>query len=318
METPALPGWLETLLREHAGTHGPLYGGFLADHLPMALLARYELGGDEADLRAYADVYAERLSPPEPHPHAPVASFDARLGDRAAYGAYLSFFARALHDEGRVAVLRAYLPRLVSAWVRDAYHPIIRLAYGVRFACDVEIAAGLAYLASVGPDPELAAQAPRVARAGELPRPRDVPGVIFAQKYQAVLESGALPAAAGALPDNVGGIAELALDAFNTTHDFLALHLVTGTHAFAICLPYLGDDALALLRTGIAAGYLAIGAPTFERGAPLRPAQIDDEHDTKLAFSCADLAGRFDSPVFREATRVYRPATGAPSPASPR
>lgn len=86
------------------------------------------------------------------------------------------------------------------------------------------------------------------------------------------------------------------LEVFHATHDFFALHLVTASHAARICAPLAGADFPGLYSTGIAAGYLAIGAPEFEMipmpedavevPLGLDPNSAQDEHDIKIAYVC--------------------------------
>ena len=45
---------------------------------------------------------------------------------------------------------------------------------------------------------------------------------------------------------------------------------------------------------------------------PPSPATIDDEHDTKLAFTCVDQAEAFNSPAFDAAVEVYSSARQFP------
>lgn len=67
----------------------------------------------------------------------------------------------------------------------------------------------------------------------------------------------------------------------------------------------LADSMPGLLNVGVFAAYLAVGGPSFEPARPPVRAQIDDEHDAKLAFTCKDQAEYLDSAAFRPAARVY-------------
>ena len=302
-----LPHWLANLLQEHRNTHGPLYGGFLSDHLPMMALAFHGLGADRAVIEARRDAYAERLDPPISLRPSARESIAPALGNRAAYASLLAFFDAEIAALGIAGALAAHLPGLISGWVRDAFHPIIRLAYGVRFGCASEAAAGLAYLGSVGPHPALAALATdaRQVEALTFPPPAAASGRTFDEKYQAVVASGALDGAMHVVGDNRRRMAEAALAAFHQTGDFFALHLVTGCHALAVCADAIGFREDALLNAGLFAGYLAAGAPAFRDDAPAHAWPIDDEHDAKLAFSCSELANLLDSERFRQAAALH-------------
>ena len=310
----AVPTWLTDKLRDHRDRHGPHYQGFLSDHLPMALLAIRALGAGRSSLATYAAEYKGRLDPPVRHTKEPPASLAVACGKLAAYGALLAYFDREFGRHGMAKTLATHLPDLASGWVRFAFHPIIRLAYGVRFEVESEVAAGLAYLACAGPDNALRAFARAARRQDEVALPSAIPvanETPFEDRYNAVVASGALSSRVVVLPDNQRALAELALALFNDTHDFFALHVVTGTHALGVCADAIGLDIDSLMSAGLLAAYLAIGAPPFDSEARPTPARIDDEHDAKMAFTCLDQARRLSSRRFEEAASIYA-ASGLP------
>lgn len=273
----------------------------------MMALALHGLGAGRAVIEARREAYAKRLDAPvSPRPSAPESTAPA-LGNRAAYASWLGFFDAEIAALGIAGALAAHLPGLISGWARDAFHPIIRLAYGVRFGFAPEAAAGLAYLASVGPHPALEALAANAREVDALtfPSPAAASGRTFDEKYQAALASGALDGAVHVVGDNRRRMAEAALAAFHQSGDFFALHLVTGCHALAVCADAIGFKEDALLNAGLFAGYLAAGAPAFGGDAPAQAWRIDDEHDAKLAFSCSELASLLDSERFRQAAALH-------------
>ena len=309
VEIPPVPAWLLHRLRVHRDEHGPHYQGHLSDHLPMTLLALHASCAMRAEVGRYAARYLERLDPPVRHARRAPAEFARAVGDPDAYGPLVAFFDEEIARRGTRGTLEAWLPGLVSGWVRYAFHPIIRLAYGVRFDVASEVSAGLAYLASAGPDPALQALADAAARDGEpvLPPPCPTRAEPFERRYNATVASGALGGRVVIVPDNRRRLAELGLALFNDTHDFFALHVVTGTHALGVCADAIGLPVDGLQSAGFLAAYVTIGAPRFDASAEPSPATIDDEHDAKLAFACAELAGSLDSDRFRAAARVYAP-----------
>lgn len=302
-----VPEWLSERLLVHRNQHGPHYGGHLSDHLPMALLAMWANGAGQDALASYATRYRQRLDPPVQHVRRPPTQIAGAVGDVGAYGSLLAYFDREVARAGTRATLENWLPRLLSGWVRFAFHPVIRLAYGIRFDVASEIVAGLAYLASAGPDPALQALADG-ARHGDEPLsappfpPLNEP---FERRYNATVASGALAERVVVVPDNRCRLAELSLAVFNDTHDFFALHMVTGTHALAVCADAIDMEADGLLSAGLLAAYITVGAPRFDPAAEPRPASIDDEHDAKLAFACADLARSLGSKAFEKAAQTY-------------
>ena len=88
--------------------------------------------------------------------------------DRAPtdYRHWLSEYLDRMSREGADAVLREALPRYISGWARDAYHPLIRLAYGWEFGVLEEAAAALAYLRSCSADPALEIRAKTMHTTG--------------------------------------------------------------------------------------------------------------------------------------------------------
>ena len=302
-----VPDWLAESLRIHRDTQGPHYQGHLSDHLPMALLAMWAAGAGQSDLERYAALYRDRLDPPVRHAQDPPPEFAEAVGHLDAYGSMLAFFDGEIARRGTRRTLATWLPPLVSGWVRYAFHPIIRLAYGIRFDVASEVAAGLAYLASAGPDPALEALAETALPGDELLLPLPGPALAepFERRYNATVAAGALKGRVVALPDHRRRVAELGLALFNDTHDFFALHVVTGTHALGVCTDAIGLEADGMLAAGFLAAYVTIGAPRFDPGAGPAPASVDDEHDAKLAFTCMDQARLLDSSRYRDASAVY-------------
>ena len=302
------PDWLARQLLAHRNQHGPHYQGFLSDHLPMAMLAMHALGSERAQLESYANRYKDRLDPAVQHAAELSSTFAEAIGELSAYGSLLAYFDREIAARGVSATLTTFLPGLISGWVRFAFHPIIRLAYGIHFEVESEVAAGLAYLTCAGPDDALLALAETAPSQDELTLPEPVAtvdGVPFEQRYNATVASGALTSRVAVVPDNRRVLAELGLSLFNDTHDFFTLHVVTGTHALGVCADAIGLDVDRLLSAGVLAAYLTIGAPRFDLRAPPTPTSIDDEHDAKVAFSCLDQARRLPSRRFHEAATVY-------------
>ena len=302
-----VPTWLAERLLAHRDQHGPHYGGHLSDHLPMALLAMWANGAGKDALETYAIRYRQRLESPVQHGGHPPTEIARAVGDLRAYGSLLAFFDREVARVGTQATLEDWLPGLLSGWVRFAFHPVIRLAYGIRFDVASEIVAGLAYLASAGPDPALQALADGARHADEPlsappSRPLDEP---FERRYNATIASGVLAERVVVAPDNRRRLAERSLALFNDTHDFFALHMVTGTHALGVCTDAIGMAADGLLSAGLLAAYVTVGAPSFDPVAEPRPASIDDEHDAKLAFACADLARSLGSNAFERAAQTH-------------
>ncbi len=273
----------------------------------MACLAMTGLNADPAAIHRFADRYERQLSAAATAPD------------------YLSRLARLLEeigDHGVDTVLHRHLPGLISGWVREAFHPLIRIGYGIEFAIPEEIAAGLAYLQFSGADEHMEhlahSSAERSVSAEMLFGHGGQLAVNFAgthtftERVHRVLTDPAFSALATVIPGNLYQMSRAALAAFATSHDFFALHLVTGSHAFRLLKPYAGPLVEPLLSLGLLAGYVAAGAPAIE---PLSSGTADtvgwvnlirdDEHDWKLAWSARQQARAFDDPAWLAAADRY-------------
>ena len=264
----------------------------------MAALAMAALAPDRA--LPYLKHYQQRLQPIDTAPEGYRRELDRLLNE--------------IGRSGAAAVLARELPGLISGWPRDAYHPLIRTAYGVAFAIDTEIAAGLAYFRLCGPDRSIEKRA-RSAKRMAHPQPafaamKQCAGSVTAERSftESVAEVVSHPAFFSAAPlteDHLKAFSRMALEIFASTHNFFALHLVTGAHAYRTLYSYLGEQRDPVFGLGLLAGYAAVGAPEFEpipaatTAEPARMVFTDgrdgwpDEHDVKLAHSCLEQARFF-------------------------
>jgi len=319
MPHSTLPDPLVRLIQDHGARYAPHYPPVdNSDHGPMAYLAMHGLGIAYPRIESFSQTYQTRLVSAPP-PMRPVSTdrWAAHVGVRESYMALREFFIEQISKHGWQTTTAEYLPRLISGWVKDAFHPLIRLAYGIEFEAVSEIASGLAYLTIVGDDPELAriAQRPPTNLSGRdyliaaqtMRMPAFARGP-FNVRYQRILREAPLTAANDEPMDR---LSRACLEVFHKTHDFFALHLVTASHAFRVCEPWAGR-AGGLFSTGIAAAYLAIGAPQFDplaRAAAALPIErlssARDEHDIKLAFSARSQALAYGDPTYEWAAAAY-------------
>jgi hypothetical protein len=321
-----VPHFLAALVREHRDHHQLFYPPLgNADHGPMTYLALHALGADPGAIERFASRYRERLAPlPPAHATLTVDDWDEECGNADSYAALLGFFDAEIAGRGWRSVVGEYLPGLISGLVRGAFHPLIRLAYGIEHELASEIAAGLAFLACTGDDERLLQASAREPLELEAPaylkswRTHRDPSFVdgrFDVRYARVMDRVRLRPAACSCATDFSEISRACLEVFHATHDFFALHLVTGSHAFRICAPWAGPHPERLLSVALAAAHLAIGAPDFEpirvarAELPLRElAQATDEHDIKLAYSCRAQAAAFaDSSYVWVAARYLAP-----------
>lgn len=324
MDVRSIPGAVHRLLLTHGETYDAWYPPYeFVDHGPMTVLALCGLGARLQQVEDFHATYVRRLRPlPEPSVALTETDFRSAYGNPKAYPALRRYFSEELAKLGTSAALRRYLPELASGWVKDAYHPLIRLGYGIEFGVAPEIAAGLAVLASNGPDlaleaavaqPNLEVDIPdylaAIAKLGLASE-----GETFEARYRSVVDTG-LFAPPALSPRPIPDISAAALTVFHSTGDFFALHLVTGMHAFRQCLPWLPAQRAALATVGIAAGYAAIGAPALgalpsadesvpnvELATLLRSG---DEHHIKLVYSCKTHSSAFSDPRYNFVAARY-------------
>lgn len=301
-------------IHRHGSRYAPEYppdGN--SDHLPMAWLALAGLGASEDVQARFTETYLPRLAP---------------LPPSSALAARIETLTERIRREGTAAVLGERLPQFISGWYREAYHPLLRLAYGVEFDVPREVAAGLAYMERTGASERLAALA-RAARpapgrdaidvfrdackgAGRAGVPRAA-GDDFTARAEAVLAGDWIESLAVEVEDDLRQFSLAALGAFSATHDFFALHLVTASHAFRVVSPWTGPQGTAVFNLGLLTGYLAIGGPAFDpvpAGPEVPPGRRelldaaadltrnDPEHRIKLAYACWRHAGHWNEPAY--------------------
>jgi len=320
-----LPPPLISLLEAHRNAHAPHYSPrALSDHGPMAYLAMHGLGMNMVQIGRFAAIYRQRL---DTLPPAPVEltgdTWRTALGKPDSYPAFVAFFDAEIHARGSNVVVATYLPLLISGWVTDLFHPLIRLAYGLEFRVPTEVAAGLAYLAQVGREPALveAASGPQLDARGrsflDRLRVQGSPSYVqgpgsFNRSYANILAHAELFPAGGTRDEVYADMSQACLEVFHSTHDFFALHLLTACHAFRVCSPWAGPHADRLFSIGIGAGFLAIGAPPARAVVPhtnrLPTARLSasvDEHDFKLAYTCRALTRADADPSYESAAHSY-------------
>src|SRR5207248_10267732 len=98
---------------------------FLANHLPMVSVALHRLGGSDARLAEFFEVYrvTNRLVPMPPAV-APIerSSWTAGLGDRSRERDYRTFFAGEVARLGVRNTITAYIPTLIAGIAASATH----------------------------------------------------------------------------------------------------------------------------------------------------------------------------------------------------
>jgi hypothetical protein len=299
--------------------HDCEYGDGLSNHLPMALIALDRLGADAAVLSAFETSYATRLPPaPPPQPWPDGDDWTGRFGDRSAYAAYRSLFARWRDEEGAGAMLSQVLPRLMPGCSAVAFHGLIRTAYGVSSRHAGELVAGLAYWACrFMPLGDLGKPTAKTALASdpEVPlrtleaTPSDA-YLIADRMRQSARTNRRLPQVVAALdigPGTLDSLARLAAHAHAHSGNFVALHLVTSAHGLRILLPFV-EEPLMAVRWYWQAFATAVCAAEFKPSPAPDPLPWDDivaralrspdEHVIKLVDSAREQAAALGGQVW--------------------
>lgn len=288
----------------------PLYPtqqlGPLADHLPMALCALHAHGASEADLQRFRAAYARKLVPVREAGTAPISFSDdwhSALGCQPAYPALLAAFTEEISVDGRDAVLRRWLPRLVDALAVQALHSLIRVAAATTHPVDEELAAALAYWCTsyvAVPRPSGERREGSVADLFAAVRTHPEGGARtlresgFGARLNEFIGRPAFAEISGWRPPGMD-LAAMALEAARVylgTGDFFALHMVTGSHALRLLLPWVTEHEAVLDRwwQALAATYVIIGAPDYAGWREVREAEMLPEAGEVLDAAIASLA----------------------------
>lgn len=273
------------------------FGGFLANHGPMAAEALVRMGAGDA-AAGWADAYRTRLGPAA---EATTAIADdawrEHLGDARRAGDWTALMrAQARASSWRDLLLR-WWPRLLPGFAASAAHGVIRTAHAVRALRGAgtdphpllvdELAQGLALWAwrfqYVPGAPKLAGDLDAVAAVAAVPRlspgtPSAGPGV--SGRLSALATLGELPAAldrwrAPADPDHaldalIGAAARVLAARDDAPIAFC--HAVTAPAAVRLVLPELPPD---LVRASVATSWQTVGAIVAAFAAPRDPTESD-------------------------------------------
>ena len=308
------------LLLEQAGKYHPLYGGGLATHISMVMIALDRLNAPSSKLES---IFSESINKLER-----IGSLDSitavecvedDLGDTTKFSSYLKYFKGELEAYGAQAVLRKSLPILIPGVAASAFHALIRLAYAIEANSQSEIAIALAYWCAEFQPLELSKEVTDETLEDILTKlaPLGVkhvfsPGIIVNRMsdISELLKREACIIQPSSI--DLPSLRSFSLKAFYANDDFTLLHTVTGCHAFSIVMPYLEnvDAALAELWKAILVAYLSTGLNYT--GTEITPLEGDfdfgpiigkalassDFHVIKLVYTCFCEYMVFKDPVY--------------------
>ncbi|MCB8882134.1 questin oxidase family protein [Acidisoma cellulosilytica] len=307
------------ILKAEAQGEGAEFPPFLANHLPMILVALEHLGAPPDRVVAFSRIYRMNngLVPcPEVTVSLTAESWMSALGVREQEGALRAFFTQEVARLGSAAAIQTYLPCLAPGIAGSAFHPLMRLSYAVMEQDEPEIGVALGYWAAAFLilDKDTATEGVTDDPVNMLVRAAALPGLAEAEPesdlvWHHMRAAARMPGFAGVADwlimreDMLDRMAAGALALYAETMSFEALHALTGCHWLRQLCP-LAPDMAPLLRhfwVGIAALMPKMGFPAMpsaERLAAWRSVATpgwdaikqaaiasDDEHDISLCFS---------------------------------
>lgn len=285
------------------------------NHAPMVLIAMYRMGASDEQLRSYFSKLEIATGHSDETPLLAVepSSWKRYLGRVDALDSYTRFFHSETRRHGSEATLRRYLPALLGGVTAHAFHPLLRLAYGIDLHDPTEIALALAYWAATYlPGPEMPAERSeatavdllkKLAGASSLrkmkPQSRSIAYRIQQfykhPDFQSMLRPIPLDA-----KDPLQTVSLAIAEAFAENHHFTMLHAVTGCLALRCVLPYSENPQKTISEYwyAICAAYLSvINLPGHTRRA-LPEGSLDwrtlrnqalatgVDHTIKLTYAC--------------------------------
>jgi len=309
---------LEVLV-QRASHFGAEYQEGLSNHLPMALFALNRLGASDARLRAFYSFYEKRLTP-KTHKNLRLsdANWQCYQGEHCYNTAYLAFFSEHIQNKGITQSLEYFLPFLWPGVAGGAFHPLIRVAYGIAGNSEQEVAEGLAAWAMA----YLSLEAnTKVCCPQESMQRLENDSYFSSLKVQGPNLFTRIQTAAShshfvdfcnslrSCESSLKEIARASLHFYQRSSDsFTALHFVTATHATRLLMPYTKNpsEALSHLWTAILAA--AITVTPLTQPLPIVPQTLpswsdiakaaiasNNDHVIKLIYTLREEANFYDT-----------------------
>lgn len=307
---------------------------FMANHLPMALLALDRMGASGDRLGAFFETYRDvsRLTPaPAGSGRVTGNNWSTHFGNCEYQGDYREFFGNEVRRLGMAGAQERYLPLLVPGIAASALHALMRLAYADLAEDADEAGVALGYWAMgflplrfagksepVTRDPtEILARLRGIKDLRDVPPPE--PDLLW-RWMREVSRRAAFPPVVDWLEVEDDGLARVAAASrvfMAATMTFEALHALTGCHWLRLVRPHWPDEGLAIryFWQAICAVYPKVGMPALPEPAAVdewrrlpcpdwpalfeRACASDDEHDISLVFSAHEEDRVYGDPLYR-------------------
>jgi hypothetical protein len=319
---------LDALLKQHRDSDRVRYN-VRHNHAPMVLIALYRLGAGDGELERYYQ--GLHITPPNSDGGSreatliDAASWQSRLGDTHVTSSYCRFFESEIHRMGREQALRTYLSHLTTGVAAHAFHPLLRLGYGIDVNDDQEIAFGLGYWAATYlPVPDMPADKPSIG-------PVDLLNILAnTSSLRGITPTGNIADRISQFyshedfrrslrpirfdPEHpLGEISAAIADAFVENHHFSMLHGVTGCHALRMVLPYCEhrQHVINAYWYAVCATYLSVVNVSATKhgslphtdaewsGIQAEAIQTGIEHTIKLAYTCLRESEEYGRDIYR-------------------
>ena len=322
---------LKDLIKKNLGNYeaeyaiGKIEG--VSNHLPMSLISLAKIGASDSCLERFYNWYVPRLNKRniEEKNIGTADNLQQYLGRHTNNHSLFLFFRGELENIGRDQICRRYLPILMPGVAAGAFHPLIRLAFGMEIDDDDEICEALAswvmgYLPLSIPDE----------------KPRNEVGAIIANLNEASIDPGQFKApsifervknvgdsdifqvkVSRPLQPSIKDIADIAIRAYLAKPSFAVLHLVTATHALRVVCERYGDISKSIdhFWTAFCATYVSEGSPNPNTPSPdvellewseLKHIATDslDDHTCKFVYACLEEESAYSSKNYQLAASL--------------
>lgn len=309
-----------------ANAHFDLAARGTTNHCPMALVALAEMGASPDRLQEFFDMWAREYALNAPPVDAIISRHEwaGHLGERAAFGALCRCFQDWIADTGPIPVITAVLQEVSFAPATQAFHSLIRLAYGIQAGHAGEIAAGLASLISSHLPIDVRLDENRTAESidagfdhvSQALRGAALPRNSITSRLRAVATDGRFRRAVLGPPADMAlldGLTRATISAYWSKPDFTLLHTVTATRAARIVFAQLQDGLIKQLVpslwVALCAAYATVGR-LADAEANVPDLDIDwsdvcrmavasnDDHVIKMTYTCLCEDRRDPSPLY--------------------